>query len=166
MDPVSVKWRKQGNDSFSKACDKSWPSFQKSRFEEALKCYVKALQSATNHDEVASAAKNVGVTSRKLASLVTHFSLAHHYYKQSLDHFVRAQKSGTSLPDKKGSWRDNVIQTTKACFQEAMDNLRDSSMTVMKRICHLEEYIHVLRCESDQSEGFLEIANILFKQGI
>lgn len=66
---VSVQWRVKGNSHYRSVSDGLAPVLKKERYEKALTCYENAHSSGTSDEEVSSAAKNVGLTTWKLAKL-------------------------------------------------------------------------------------------------
>ena len=66
---LSAKWRREGNQHYVSAAPTLSPTVQKARLQKALTCYETAHYTAKTDDELSSAAKNIAMTSWKMAKI-------------------------------------------------------------------------------------------------
>jgi len=129
MNSHSEKFREQGNEVF-KQCTDSLPSvIYISRLIKALQLYESARDTAHNDDERASALKNIGVASNRMALKEPEVSNKGFYYLRALESLTKASIFGkkTKSPNWRTSIQDDIIVTSlKAlayfegykCFEE------------------------------------------------
>jgi len=73
---VSKNWRENGNGWYGKYqhAAEEGHRHRKSCLESALKAYYRAYETATNGDEISSAAKNYGMAAWRLATILNELS--------------------------------------------------------------------------------------------
>ena len=162
---ASAKWRQEGNKIYKSVTDGLAPLLQKSRLEEAVKAYTKALNLAANDDEKASAAKNVAVGSEKLANTLEVLGersvLVRHYFKEGMQHYCKAMQHGLH---KSEEWRLGIRQMSSNCWRQLKDKLDE--LEVDEVIKGLHENVELILEEGTRGEVFLQIAEIYFKAGV
>ena len=121
---TSEHWRIKGNEVVSAADQTGSFTEWEAKMKEAVDLYRKALTTALDDDDKASAAKNMGIVSLQMANRYTTESKEHgrealEMYKQAIKSFCSAHDRGKSA--KSTAWVENV----QAKIQKAMDDAND-----------------------------------------
>ena len=66
---LSEQWRTEGNTIYVTAKIDLSPTVREARLQKAMSCFEKAQQTASSDDETASASKNIGMCSWRLATV-------------------------------------------------------------------------------------------------
>lgn len=159
---LSNDWRKKGNEFYLSASYDLASCLRRDRIQKAISCYTKALEFKTNDDEQSSAAKNLAMSSWRVAELVADKYTHIHYLKEASKYFALAYNAG--LLSKPQKWIDSLLANTR----EYLDDMGNFSQTLK-----FEERSRLLRdvaCEINEGSlkayCFLQLADAIFKTGI
>ncbi|XP_072173667.1 uncharacterized protein [Diadema setosum] len=149
---ASVEKRTLGNGRFRSADGHEAGSQKRARcLKEALELYKEACQLAITEEESASAAKNVAVTSLKLATLYREHGNHPSGDMGIENHFMDAAKYFARAFSKqkcqRTAWRSDLCKRIDICLQEFRTWI--SHMTVKVKASKLEEFLECLpNCHS------------------
>ncbi|XP_071949479.1 uncharacterized protein [Antedon mediterranea] len=123
----SDKLRQQGNVHYRSVTPELSPVLQKSRLDEARKCYINALECSCNAKESASANKNLAMVSWKLASLGKDpRGKILYFFKEAQTYFSRALHCGKDAGNEH-RWADELMQKMYQSLQESLDYVNNQA---------------------------------------
>ncbi|CAH1782055.1 unnamed protein product [Owenia fusiformis] len=161
----STYWRKEGNKHYGNASEDITPPIRREKLLTALKCYYSAEKEATDSDEMASARKNIGMASWRVATLSVTLNekeaLCLFYYKQAVSFLEKAHLDGT---EKSVEWRFLVTGHMEDCLEEAKDYSYD--LEFIPKIQALEDLAGIISSREMKAEIYLRIANIMFHKSV
>lgn len=159
---VSSDWRKKGNEFYLSASYDISPCLRRDRIQKAISCYSKALEFKTNDDELSSAAKNLAMSSWRVAELVPDKYTRVFYLKEASKYFGLAYNAG--LLSKPQHWNDSLLTTTRGYI----DDMVNFSQTL--RFEDRTRLLNGVACEITdgtlKAHCFLQLADAIFKTGI
>ena len=159
---VSSGWRKKVNEFYLSASYDLSPCLRRERIQKAISCYSKALENKTNDDELSSAAKNLAMSTWRVAELVTDKYTHVFYLKEASKYFGQAYNAG--LSSKPQHWNDSLLATTR----EFIDDMVNFSQTL--RFEERTRLLNSVACEITEgtlkAHAFLQLADAIFKTGI
>jgi len=160
----SERWREHGNQCYEKVSKKfSTDDDQQELFEDALRCYKKALEHAVEDEDTndkISALKNMAMTEWKLANIDNN---GENYFPSSLEHFHLAYELGKET--KQSVWKKNMEENMTKCLDDAMKYMAmltnvDRSITFSQKIeASIEDSTIKVKCSKD-------LAAILYKKAV
>ena len=155
---VSSGWRKKGNEFYLSASYDLSPCLRRERIQKAISCYSKALENKTNDDELSSAAKNLAMSTWRVAELVTDKYTHVFYLKEASKYFGQAYNAG--LSSKPQHWNDSLLATTR----EFIDDMVNFSQTL--RFEERTRLLNSVACEITEgtlkAHAFLQLADAIF----
>ncbi|XP_072173989.1 uncharacterized protein [Diadema setosum] len=165
---ASVEKRMFGNDLF-KSADHQVGSQKRVRcLKEALELYKKACQLACTDEETVLAAKNVAVTSLKLATLYREHGNHPSGDKGIENHFMDAAKYFALTFWKQkcqcSAWRNRLGKCIENCLQEFQTWI--SHMTVKVKAAKLEEFLECLPNCHSKAVGKVMLAQYAYNIGL
>lgn len=152
-------WRERGNQLFDKATDDWKKKSKQEYFEQALRCYGKAIEEADDDSDEVSATKNMALTEWKLASLGVKKT---DYLCSALKHFSYALNQGKD--NNSAAWVKKVEEYMNKCFDEAMDFMKDIQ-NVDERQSVVEKIEYSVENESVKCKCCRFLAEALYKEG-
>ena len=162
----SAKLRDEGNKLYKSVTPDLAPVLRKSRLEQAICSYNKALYAAANDDERASAAKNVGVASAKLANLFhsTGEKLASvkFRFKQAIEYFSRSCNYAAVCKDVE--WQGVLLQAIYRCIEDALQSFE--GLVFQEKMASFEELVYAIESKRIRAEFCLQIGEKYFHESI
>jgi len=165
---VSDKWRQEGNDHYKKAFSEGLsPVLKKSRVQDALNCYNKALAtSGGEYESLASAAKNYAKAAWLQATVVQDYDkdikLFTFYYKDAITHFGKALQAGNRGKDL--SWIQDLQTSYRSCLDNAFKSCRGT--TYRNRLSCIDSFLQSMVDETYQGDCYEEMTQVLFHQAV
>ncbi|XP_071488333.1 uncharacterized protein [Diadema antillarum] len=166
---ASVQKRTLGNGRFRSADDHEAGSQKRVRcLKEALELYKEADQLARTDEESVSAAKNVAVTSMKLATLYREHGNHPSGDKGIENHFMDAAKYFARAFSKQKcqctAWRSDLCKRIDICLQEFRTWI--SHMTVKVKVSKLEDFLECLPICHSKAVGKVMLAQYAYNIGL
>ncbi|XP_072174274.1 uncharacterized protein [Diadema setosum] len=166
---ASVEKRTLGNGLFRSADDHGAGSQQRVRcLKEALELYKEACQLACTDEEGVSAAKNVAMTSLKLATLYREHGNhpsgdkgIENDFMDAAKYFAGAFSKGRCKPF---AWRIHLEKCIENCLQEFRTWI--SHMTVKVKASKLEEFLECLPICHSKTVGKVTLAQYAYNIGL
>ena len=163
---LSTLIRNQGNANFHSAG--SCTSLGKARelYEQALSCYYRAKERATNAEEGSSAAKNIGKAAWKIAGVLVKSSEKPNTVIFYLHEAVKGLCSAFNLSEqcKSPEWRSEVVGTLMGCLQEVLE-AASTFEDVDSKIDQLEKLVSITSVDKAAADLNLRLANLYFQDG-
>ncbi len=165
---ASEKWRQEGNVHYKKAFAQGLaPTLKKSRIQEALNCYNKAIVEASGDSEsMASATKNYAKAAWLLASVIQDLDedlrVVSFYYKDAISHFSKAVLAGNRAKDL--TWIQNLLTSYRSCLDDAFKAC--SSSTFRNRLSCIESYCQSMLDDIYCGDCYQEMATVLFHHAV
>ena len=163
----SITYREKGNKIYTTALATGLsPCLQISRLKEALSLYEKAKNSSRKQDEKCSAAKNVGMSCKRIGLLLSQRNESvkerHYYFKEALINFDITYRFGSC---KSLEWMDGILINFRDAIQDAIDDV--SLLDFEQKIVALEDYARcIVNVDTQHAELLIEIAQMRFRHGI
>ena len=145
---ASKRERAEGNEYYNIATKRDGiaPVLKRSKLQEAIKCYQKALNSAgSDLDAASSAAKNYAKTSYELLRMCSSEDgeMKNYFYRECLEHYSKALEYGEEC--KSPEWLQQIEILYRELFDEVLDACYELVPTTQQRIAWLESFCCVIR---------------------
>ena len=157
--------RDEGNKLLSSVDENLAPVLRRSRFEQVLLKYNKALNAAQNMDEKLSAMKNIAVVSAKMAKLIDpnkDLNLLLHYLKDASENYSQSFNSAEGV--KSNDWKMQLL-TSLYHHLEGIDDLTEG-LTFQKKMSIMETSVYSLTIDSVRGEYCFKMAEMYFHESI
>eukprot|EP00111_Clytia_hemisphaerica_P005098 TCONS_00014678-protein len=143
----SVKWRTEGNQLYQTAQkDGFGPTIKKSRLQEAMKCYQRALSAANgDKNETSSACKNLARANYAVSLLSKDDTVQEMYFlRETFHYYSKALESGEGI--KPSEWLTDVDALYRALFVEICEKFNEAEPK--EKVVRIESFVSVIS-ESD-----------------
>ncbi|XP_067650439.1 uncharacterized protein [Haliotis asinina] len=165
VNTISRKWLEDGSRHYRSITDNLCLTLRKHRLNLALNCYDKALALAQSPEDKASASKNMGVASWKMASMLKQDTNAEtqvsFYFTQAMRYLQHAQDYGHSMTEE---WKGKLCTIGTRCWSEAMNKYDD--FDIEDRVKAIAPFLEYILLPKLKAEAYLEQAQNYFKCGI
>jgi len=147
ISPTSTRWRTEGNEYYHAATKQNGiaPVLKRSKLQEAIKCYQKALNSAgSDLSAASSAAKNYAKASYELLQLCSSDDneMKMYFYRECLEHYNKALEYGEGC--KSLEWLQQIEILYRELYNEVMVVCYEVFQTTPQRITLLESFCCVI----------------------
>eukprot|EP00057_Strongylocentrotus_purpuratus_P008808 XP_011663282.1 PREDICTED: uncharacterized protein LOC100890018 isoform X1 [Strongylocentrotus purpuratus] len=166
----SAKQRERGNIFYKSATEDFSATVRIIRLENAITCYKNALSCSSNRDDEASASKNIGMASWKLATIALESETEESEKRQQsiLKHFKEALKFFCTAyvlrSYKSASWGDKLVESWENCLEEACEWL--AMLDTAERVAGFSELLGYLPDCSLKANGYIQYSTLLFHEGL
>nr|XP_054751368.1 uncharacterized protein LOC129257136 [Lytechinus pictus] len=163
----SEKQRERGNIFYKSATEDFGSTVRISRLENAITCYKSAFSCSNNKEDEASALKNIGMASWKLATIALEKETEEtgknilKSFKEALKFFCMAYVLRSY---KNASWGEKLEESWENCLDESYDWL--ATLNTSGRIAGFSELIGYLPDCGLKANGYIQYATLLFHEGL
>ena len=161
----SEQLRNEGNKILSSISDGLPPVIQVSRLEKAITTYRNALEKATSQSDRASALKNIGVASMKVAKVLSikhEFLRVRYYLKETMESYSNSYYNGQSV--KSIEWLIDIEEKMCTSF-DAIEEIVEG-VPFDKKMIIMEECAYSANIESVRAKFCLRIAQLFYHQAL